>query len=277
MQNQTIELQQGNSLLSLQTQGAQVLNWICDGKEQLFLSAVPVDDPAKPKRGGVPIIFPQFAAFGDLPKHGFARDLPWSIAERPSGNEIVLELNHSEQTLTTFPYAFRARFMLTLGRDSLAMYLAIKNLSAKTFEFTAALHTYFGIDDLTAVELQGLQGSQFWNNGEDLKVRHPSDAIALRPGQIVEEAGLIDRVYFDTNRHAEALTLLEGERKRTVVGDGFADTVVWNPGPAGAKALADMEDEDYQRMLCVESASIETPVSLPPEETWQAGQIITCC
>ena len=53
---------------------------------------------------------------------------------------------------------------------------------------------------------------------------------------------------------------------------GFADTVVWNPGPEGAKALADMPDDDWRRMLCVEAACIGRPAEVPPGGRWLAGQ-----
>lgn len=34
-----------------------------------------------------------------------------------------------------------------------------------------------------------------------------------------------------------------------------ASTVVWNPGAEGAKGFADMPDDQYSRMVCVEAAN----------------------
>ena len=51
--------------------------------------------------------------------------------------------------------------------------------------------------------------------------------------------------------------------------------VVWNPWDKKAKALPDLGDEDYQSMLCVDSASIETPIILKPFEEWKGRQEIS--
>lgn len=51
--------------------------------------------------------------------------------------------------------------------------------------------------------------------------------------------------------------------------------VVWNPWDKKAKALQDLGDEDYQSMLCVDSAVIETPIILKPFEEWKGRQEIS--
>jgi glucose-6-phosphate 1-epimerase len=50
------------------------------------------------------------------------------------------------------------------------------------------------------------------------------------------------------------------------------NTVVWNPGPALSQQLADMPDDGYQHMLCVEAAQIDTPVALAAGAQWQGWQ-----
>lgn len=74
--------------------GGQVLSW-CDpnGREMLYLSSTSSGADGKPIRGGVPVCFPQFAARGPLPKHGFARTLPWTLREE-SGAESALGQVH---------------------------------------------------------------------------------------------------------------------------------------------------------------------------------------
>ncbi len=52
----------------------QVLSVIFDDVELLYLS--PFSSEFKPARGGVPVLFPQFANNGALSKHGFVRNLP---------------------------------------------------------------------------------------------------------------------------------------------------------------------------------------------------------
>ncbi|MBS1199048.1 MAG: D-hexose-6-phosphate mutarotase, partial [Proteobacteria bacterium] len=55
--------------------GAQVLSWIpaMGGGERLYLSERAVFQAGQPIRGGIPVIFPQFANFGSGQRHGFAR------------------------------------------------------------------------------------------------------------------------------------------------------------------------------------------------------------
>ena len=60
--------------------GAHVLSWQpADGRERLFLSDRAVFDGQAAIRGGIPVVFPQFAERGPLRKHGFARTAPWTF------------------------------------------------------------------------------------------------------------------------------------------------------------------------------------------------------
>ena len=70
------------------------------------------------------------------------------------------------------------------------------------------------------------------------------------------------------------LTLRELGRRTKVVMSGFDDVVVWNPGPIQAAKLADLPDEDWRRMLCVEAACIRTPARVAPGDTWAGRQAL---
>jgi glucose-6-phosphate 1-epimerase len=48
--------------------------------------------------------------------------------------------------------------------------------------------------------------------------------------------------------------------------------VVWNPGPDKAAAMADLPDDDWLRMLCIEAACIGQPITLAPGQEWAARQ-----
>lgn len=47
---------------------------------------------------------------------------------------------------------------------------------------------------------------------------------------------------------------------------------MWNPWDKRAKAILDLGDGDYKKMLCVDSAAIETPIVLKPFEEWKGRQ-----
>src|SRR6476661_5638359 len=60
--------------------GAHLVSWTsAAGKEQLFLSARSALDGSRAIRGGVPVIFPQFAERGKGMRHGFARVSNWRL------------------------------------------------------------------------------------------------------------------------------------------------------------------------------------------------------
>ena len=128
--------------------GAHVLSWVpVAGGEQLFLSRKSEYRPGVAIRGGVPVIFPQFAGRGPLPKHGFARTLPWELLS-VEGGLAVLTLQDNPATRAIWPYAFRLEYRVELGRQNLAMRLGVVNTGTQAFSFTAALHTYLRVEDV---------------------------------------------------------------------------------------------------------------------------------
>ena len=76
--------------------GGHVLSWTPAGEtdERLFVSERSTYGPGKAIRGGIPVIFPHFGPFGDLPQHGFARGSRFTaepIAHDPSRERPALE------------------------------------------------------------------------------------------------------------------------------------------------------------------------------------------
>jgi glucose-6-phosphate 1-epimerase len=57
----------------------------------------------------------------------------------------------------------------------------------------------------------------------------------------------------------------------TLSADGFADRVMWNPGPDAA--LGDVPPGGAGGFVCIESAQL-TPVTLAPGETWTGRQTL---
>lgn len=48
----------------------------------------------------------------------------------------------------------------------------------------------------------------------------------------------------------------------------FPSTVVWNPWERKSKSMADLADEEYKQMVCVDGAAIVKPITLKPGEEW---------
>ncbi len=247
--------------------GAQVLHWQPVGarRNYLYVSRQAMRRPGVGIRGGMPVIFPQFGLFGDLPKHGFARLQAWTLKPREHAHEVQFELFSSPATRTIWPHDFQATLSVHLQSKSLTVTLTVTNRSPSEYRYTAGLHTYLAIGDLAEGTLEGLAGLDYLDATAGL-ARARQDANPLR---ITTE---IDRVYLAATQpviwrdHAGTLTIRQ---------QGFNDVVVWNPGPALTRTLPDMAAEDYAHFLCVEAASIHEPVVLAPGATWQASQTLS--
>ena len=259
--------------------GAQVLSWTtADGVERLYLSPEAVFDGVSAIRGGVPLCFPQFnqrvLAGQTLPKHGFARTLPWALqAQTPTsvGHDgsvsATLVLTDSAATLAIWPHTFAAVLTATLAPGRLTIHFAVENTDTQPWPFALALHTYVQVADVTATSLLGLQGHSLWDaveHGGQANVRSRQLDAALT------FAGETDRVYSGVSsavdvQHAGGCVALTQSTS-------LPELVVWNPAEALCSALGDMPKSGWRHMLCVEAACIDTPVLLAAGEHWAGWQ-----
>jgi glucose-6-phosphate 1-epimerase len=249
--------------------GAQLLSWRpAGGAEQIYLSPLGRPAAGKTVRGGAPLCFPQFSERGPLPKHGFVRTSRWELVGPPPTHESVAEAHFQVDSATTlaarsWEHAFCLVLVARLGPGWLELQLQAANTGRTAYEFTAAIHTYLAVQDVRAARLQGLQRCTYEDNLDAQQLRREGD----EPLAIDRE---IDRVYLQA---PPMLALYEASRQaRHVVQQGFADVVVWNPGPDKAGRLGDMPPEDWLHMLCIEAAAVARPVTLAPGKTWRGLQ-----
>jgi glucose-6-phosphate 1-epimerase len=239
--------------------GAHLVSWrSADGAERLFCSARSARDGSRAIRGGVPVIFPQFAERGDGMRHGFARVSAWRLADSGVGEQgafAVFALARPDLAAASadaWEHGFELRLTVALQGQTLNLSLDVRNTGDDDFDFSAALHSYLLVDALEAARIKGLE------------------AGAMR----IDDK--IDRIYRDV-RSGVALVQGQGQGQGTLTltQSGFRDLVVWNPGAADTAALPDMEADDYQRFVCIEPALI-APVSLKPGAAWRGEHQISC-
>lgn len=254
----------------LHTHGGHLLSWIPahESADRLYLSPISQAAPGVAIRGGVPVIFPQFAGEGSLPKHGFARTARWSrqdsAGQAQTSARASLVLSDDDYSRALWPQAFSTQLDVRIGGEALEIRLSVRNTGERAFQFTAALHTYLRVDDLAEVELLGLQGLRYRDSAA-------GGAERREEGSALRFDGEVDRIYFDT---PPRLLLRDGQQALEVCQHGFTDTVVWNPGATKATALADLPPGDYRRFVCVEAACVGTPVWLAPGASWSASQTL---
>jgi len=249
-------------------QGAHVLSWVSQCRERLFLSPDNLWDGKSAIRGGVPVCFPQFNQRGTLPKHGFARNMNWTVGEVVASGDaahIDFTLSTNPDTLAIWQQAFVAVLRVALAPGQLTVTLTVNNTETQNeLHFTGALHTYLAVDDIDLTELRGLGGRPEW------------DAVADVHG-LADEAlyfdGEFDRVY---DAAANPLHLQDGTSSLQIEqSPSWANSVVWNPGDGKCAALADMPAHGFARMLCVEAAQVFDPISIPAGGQWVGWQRLT--
>lgn len=247
--------------------GAHLLSWMpAGGGERLFLSERAEYAPGKAIRGGVPICFPQFAALGPLPKHGLVRTRAWRVVEHRAGPEplATLAFEPDEAARALWPAPCRVEYTVRLEDDRIALELSIVNLRGAPLSFTAALHGYFAVADVEAVEVGGLAGLEYRDAAA-------GNALGVEQRTAVTVRGEVDRVYHSVPGEVR---LREAGRTLTLRAEGFPDVVVWNPGATKCAGLSDMAPEGWRRMLCVEAGAIRTPVVLPAGARWRGRQLL---
>lgn len=246
--------------------GGHLVAWqTSDGQERLFCSRDSALDGSRAIRGGVPVIFPQFGARGTGMRHGFARVATWQLestgdADGAAWAQFILQHTDLPDAIaTTWPWAFTLRLRVAVQGLSLELQLSVHNTGEQAFPFSAALHSYFAIDQLGEARIGGLQRVRYSDET-------PQDA--LQAEDLLQFADKLDRIYYQL---PGALTLQSGSHTLRLEQQGFTDAVVWNPGAQDAAALPDLADDEYQRFICIEPALIQ-PDTLAAGAQWTGRQ-----
>ena len=223
------------------------------GKPLLFMSASSDYDLEKPIRGGVPLIFPWFGPRDGMVAHGFARLAEWDLLETLATPDGLVRLHFRLPSEDEF----EVDFVVTVG-PSLAMELIVTNTGTSDFSFETCLHTYFLVSSIHDIEATGLKGDFYRNTL--INSEHVDDADAIR------FAAETERVYLNSTSTVE-INDPGFARKIIVRKSGSQSTVIWNPWIDKSKRMPDFGDEEYLRMLCVESGNIkENTITLAPGE-----------
>jgi glucose-6-phosphate 1-epimerase len=240
--------------------GAQITHFQKHGEEPLlFLSESSRFQTDSPIRGGIPICFPWFGARAGTegqPMHGFARLKEWHVKEivQNKNGEVTVTFHWSDALESD---NFSVDYVVTVGK-TLAAALNVKNESSNSdFTFEECLHTYFNVGDINQVSVSGLKGAFYLDKTANFSRKQEVP-------ENIKISSEVDRTYLDTTSIVE---IKDGALKRTIfVGKSNSkSTVVWNPWIERARQMSDLGDEDYKKMICVESGNVgEHKVTLAP-------------
>lgn len=227
--------------------GAQILSAkTSDITELLYASplSVAVD---KPVRGGVPVLFPQFANHGSFEKHGFARSRPWKLLRRWQEIDhcgVLYELELPIGAATGWLHEASLELEACLVPNALRIALRVTNLGAHSMPWTGGLHPYWRIGSLEDAYLVGLAG--------------------VTDGLRFDEVG-IEQLYSNNG----PLHFNAGTHTIELQANGFSEWMVWNPGRNGAHNFADLPPNDWQKFICIEPVCVSQEVVLAPGEIFE--------
>lgn len=221
-------------------------------QDLIFLSAIASYKAGKAIRGGVPICWPWFGPDPEgtgRPNHGIARNRLWQVfgtEALPNGaTKVTLGFGDTEETRALWPYAFELALEVTVG-TALHLTLISRNRGDCPFDLTQALHTYFTIGDIAQTTVEGLDGRNYIDKVDGGQVKPQTGPVAI--------AAEVDRIY--TGVPSE-LTIVDAalNRRIRITSKGNQTAVVWNPWAEIAAKMADLEDRDYTRFICVETTN----------------------
>ncbi|MDD2266361.1 D-hexose-6-phosphate mutarotase [Sulfuricurvum sp.] len=234
--------------------GAHLLSYrfTSDSDDLLFLSEKAIFREGTPIRGGVPVCWPWF---GPDPQHlgrsdhGLVRTRMWNVVSSdllPDQEcSITFELTDTPETYALWPHRFCLTLKLTVGK-SLTLELTTKNLGDTPVELTQALHTYFNIGDITQTRITGLEGFTYTDKTDDSREKPQKNAIRIDAET--------DRVY-PTDGRDIVIRDETFNRNIRIESKGSNTAVIWNPWIRVCEQKADLNAEDYKKMICVETAN----------------------
>ncbi|PHH80769.1 hypothetical protein CDD80_7306 [Ophiocordyceps camponoti-rufipedis] len=265
--------------------GATVLSWKDGaGNEKLWLSEGSKLDGSKAVRGGIPIVFPLFGppvasheATSKLSQHGFARSTRWeflgkSTSEGAASSSVKLDFglspdNLDDKTRALWPYKFGLLYSVTLERESLNTTLVVTNQGDEPFEFQTLIHTYFKVDDISSVQVTGLEDSVYLDKTDAGKEKK-------QPAAAVTFSSEVDSVFTPSKGPKHPVVISEaGKQRFRLVRDKLDEIVVWNPWVEKAEGMSDfMPKSGYKNMVCVEAGSVRGWQRLEKGDTFEGAQ-----
>jgi D-hexose-6-phosphate mutarotase len=257
-----LEVSTAWSTAEIYLHGAHVTNFKKnDEPPLLFMSQCSRFAEGQPIRGGIPVIFPWFGPREGMGQHGFARVKAWDLKEfapAPDGSVSVRFRLPDCPEASAFP-PFTAEYTVTV-EETLKLELVVTNQSAEdTLTFENCLHSYFEIGDIAAISITGLKGATYLDKVANF-------AEKKETGDAIRVASEVDRIFLNTTEDVCVVDPRLG-RKIRVAKRGSTSTVVWNPWIAKAQQMPDFGNDEYQRMLCVESGNVSSnQIALAPKK-----------
>lgn len=258
-----VKSEKANALISIYGGQALTFRPLHAQDDLLFLSKRAYYQQGKAIKGGVPICWPWFGPDPEgkgRPAHGFMRNRMWEVIETSvtPDNDILIILGSTdtEETQAIWPRSFILRLEITIS-DTLNLELITRNPGTQACTITQAFHTYFSVGDIRQTQVSSLENTRYIDKVNDNLEKTQIGAVTIESevDRIYQSVGSSDLVIHDTAR----------KRRIRIASKGNRTAVVWNPWAKISAEMADLEDDDYLRFICVETTNAATDrVHIPP-------------
>lgn len=254
-----IEISNAKASALISVYAGQVLSFRPVGvaDDLMFLSEKAYYQPGKAIKGGAPICWPWFGADPQglgRPAHGFVRNRLWNVVATGTtadgDTRVTLGLIDTPETRAIWPQSFTLALEITVG-DSLNLELVTRNTGTQMFPVTQAFHTYFKIGDISQTSVLGLEGTDYIDKTDNSAQKQQTGAVMINAE--------VDRIYLGVQGE---LVIADAALKRRIriASSGSKTAVVWNPWVKISTEMGDLQDDDYRRLLCVETTNASTDV-----------------
>ena len=248
-----IEVNTAKASALISIHAGQVLSYIPAGETEdvLFLSEKAYYQSGKAIKGGAPVCWPWFGPDPEdkgRPGHGFVRNRPWNVISTETvgeGVKVTLSLEDTPETREIWPQSFVLTQEIFIS-DSLNLALITRNTGSEAFPITQAFHTYFKVGDISKASVLGLEDCQYIDKVNNSEEKQQSGAVTIESE--------VDRIYLGVG-NTMIIDDAALDRCIQIISQGNKTAVVWNPWEKIAADMADLEDDDYQRLLCVETTN----------------------
>ena len=248
-------------------QGAHLTRWNPAGTGPvIFVSPKSAFAEGKPIRGGIPVLYPWFAAGWDnqhQPMHGFARITEWTVSSThldPHGDvHLTLSLPSTPDLEKAGYGQCAATIQFRVGTE-LAITLEVTNHGQQPIVFEEGLHTYFSIGDIRETTTEGLQGTTFLDKRDNF-------ARKVQTDRLLQYTRDVDQVHLST---ASPLTIHDAGNHRDIhITKGGSDTTVtWNPWSVMTPTIPDLASDSWEHFVCVETVNAaDNRITLAPGQT----------
>lgn len=255
----TIEINNEYAKAIISIYAGQVLSFqpLDQAEDLMFLSNKAYHQEGKAMKGGVPICWPWFGPDPEAKgrsSHGFVRNRLWQMravdTTQDGATKVTMGLVDTEETRKIWNYAFDFAIAITVG-SSLTIELITRNTGKEAFSITQALHTYFKVGHISQVQVLGVENKTYIDKVDSGKQKTQTGAVTFS-----EEC---DRIYLNV---PSELVIDDAalQRKIKIAATNSNTAIVWNPWATISANMADLEDQDYQNFVCVETANAANEV-----------------